>query len=337
VPGDGEEAPTANGWEQFTDWLDWLFGSVWGAPVRVLLIIVIALLLRAILQILIHRSVDRIVSGVKRRYAVDDTRALTAQSPVSAVRRVQRTRSLGTVFSSAVTWAIVILSLFLIFYTLFPGATSAFAIVAAAVGAGLGIGAQGLVRDVMNGIFLVSEDQVGIGDVVDLGLASGVVEDVGIRVTKVRDVNGTLWFVRNGEIVRVGNQSQGWARAIIDLAVPYDTDIDAVKEAILDAGKSLAEDSAWRTRLLEPPTLWGIESISSDAVVLRVVATTRSSAKDDVRRELQSRIKSALDARGVRLPSVNSIRLDGEAVVPTAPHRSPRTKPMPKTPPKADA
>jgi len=331
----------ADGWSAFTTWVEELFASGWSVPLRVLMIVLVAFLIRLLLQVLIRRSVDRIVTGVKKRYEVDETRQLTAQSPVSAVRRVQRTRSLGRVFSSAVTWTVVVLATFLVFYTLFPGATSAFAIVAAAVGAGLGIGAQGLVKDVMNGIFLVSEDQLGIGDVVDLGLASGVVEDVGIRVTKVRDVHGTLWFVRNGEIARVGNQSQGWARAIIDLAVPYDDDIEAIKVAILDAGKSLADDPAWRARLLGEAELWGIESISSEAIVLRVVVKTRTSAKDDVSRELRARIKARLDARQIHLPSVMSIRLDGDGVTggttggaPTKPipkaESKPRTRPTPK-------
>lgn len=332
---DGQD-PGVGGWDAFIAWVDALFASGWSVPIRVALIIIVAFLVRGFLQILIRRSVERIVTGVKRRYAVDETRQLTAQSPVAAVRRVQRTRSLGRVFGSAVTWTVVIFAAFLIFYTLFPGATSAFAIVAAAVGAGLGIGAQGLVKDVMNGIFLVSEDQLGIGDVVDLGLASGVVEDVGIRVTKVRDVGGTLWFVRNGEIARVGNQSQGWARAIVDLAVPYDADIEAIKRAIVDAGNSIVEDDAWRGRLLGEPELWGIESISSEAIVLRVVVKTRTSAKDDVNRELRARIKARLDARRIHLPSVMSIRIDGEAVTGRATSRvkpaldaNPRTKPTP--------
>jgi len=332
------------GWDDVTAWLDEVFASGWSVPLRILLIVVIAFLVRLILQILIRRAVDRIVTGVKRRYKVDETRQLTAQSPVTAVRRVQRTRSLGRVFSSAVTWTVVLLATFLVFYTLFPGATSAFAIIAAAVGAGLGFGAQGLVKDVMNGIFLVSEDQLGIGDVVDLGLASGVVEDVGIRVTKVRDVHGTLWFVRNGEITRVGNQSQGWARAILDLAVPYDSDIEAIKQAITDSGRSLVEDEAWRPRLLGEAELWGIESISSEAIVLRVVIKTRTSAKDDVARELRGRIKARLDARQITLPSVTSIRIDGEAVTgrPATKGRATggtstrATKPVPKRRPSSE-
>ena len=119
----------------------------------------------------------------------------------------------------------------------------------------------------LNGIFIVAEDQIGIGDVVDLGLATGVVEYVAIRVTHVRDVNGTLWYVRNGEITRIGNMSQGWSRVIIDLAVPVDADIRAVEKAMHDAAKSVFTDPKWRSRVIEQPEVWGLESITGDALV----------------------------------------------------------------------
>jgi moderate conductance mechanosensitive channel len=224
---------------------------------------------------------------------------------------VQRTRSLGSVLGNAITALIVTISILLIFDTLVPNATGAFALITAAVGAGLGFGAQNIVKDVLNGLFMVGEDQLRIGDVVDLGLATGVVEDVGIRITQVRDVNGTLWFVRNGEIVRLGNMSHGWARVIIDLAVPYESDVDAIEARILEVANELAADSKWRNRIIEKPALWGIESISAEAIVVRIVVKTRSSSKDDVARELRLRIKRALDDMGVRLPSLNSITLTG--------------------------
>src|SRR5690606_11478672 len=100
----------------------------------------------------------------------------------------------------------------------------------AAVGAGLGFGAQNIVKDVLNGIFIVAEDQIGIGDVVDVGLVTGVVEYVSVRITHVRDVNGTLWYVRNGEILRIGNMSQGWSRVVLDLSLPSDVDVDEVEQ-----------------------------------------------------------------------------------------------------------
>lgn len=293
------------------DGFNWdVFWQVWRTPIEVAAIILGSIVLRWILLVVIRRVVTRVVTGVKKKHNVDDTRELSA-SPLAAVRVVQRTRSLGSVLGNAVTGGIVIIAILLIFNAVVPDATGAFALVTAAVGAGLGFGAQNIVKDVLNGIFMVGEDQLGIGDVVDLGPATGVVEDVGIRITQVRDVNGTLWFVRNGEILRLGNMSHGWARAIIDLAVPYDSDVDAIQDRILQVATELAESPKWRYRIVEKPALWGIESISAEAIVVRLVVKTRSTAKDDVARELRWRLKKALDEMGVRLPALNSIVLSG--------------------------
>lgn len=292
-------------WEQAT-----IFVGFWRVPLTVLGIILGAIILRWIMLRIIRRVVNRVVTGVKKKHKVDDTRELSA-SPLAAVRVVQRTRSLGSVLGNATTGVIVAIAILLIFNELVPDATGAFALITAAVGAGLGFGAQNIVKDVLNGMFMVGEDQLGIGDVVDLGPATGVVEDVGIRITQVRDVNGTLWFVRNGEILRLGNMSHGWARVIIDLAVPYDSDVDAIQDRILEVAVELSEDKNWRYRIIEKPALWGIESISAEAIVVRVVVKTRSTAKDDVARELRMRLKRALDAMGVKLPSLNSIMLSG--------------------------
>ncbi len=291
-------------------------------------VLVGATLLRAILLFIIRRVVRRIVNGAKKKQNFEDTLALL-MSPLAAVRVVQRTKTLGSVFGNIVTAVIVILVTLVLFNELVPGATGAFALITAALGAGLGFGAQNVVKDVLSGLFMVAEDQLGVGDVVDLGPATGVVEGVGIRITMVRDVNGTLWFVRNGEILRVGNMSQGWARVIIDLAVPYDADVDAVQDRVLATAKDMAANTKWKSRILEKPEIWGIESISAEAIVLRLVVKTASAAKDDVARELRARLKRALDEMGVRLPALNSITLtgvDGAASIRGA--RPPRTKPV---------
>jgi small conductance mechanosensitive channel len=280
------------------------YTGVWGVPLRVLTIVVVAVLVRLVLQLLIRRVVNRVISGVKKKQNVEDTAALQA-SPVAALRIVQRTRAFGGVLSSTVTTIVVLVSLVLIVSAIDPNATGAFSLITAALGAGLGFGAQNVVRDVLNGLFIVTEDQLGVGDVVDLGQATGVVEAVGIRVTTVRDVNGTLWYVRNGEILRVGNMSQGWARVILDLALPYDADIEAIKERMLETGIEMRGDGKWKRLMMEAPEIWGIESISAEAIVLRLVVKTRSGAKDDVARELRLRVKRALDAMGVRVPSLN--------------------------------
>ncbi|AYF97039.1 mechanosensitive ion channel family protein [Protaetiibacter intestinalis] len=306
----------------------------WQAPARVVLIVVLAVLIRLALQFAINRTVRSIVSGVKRKQGVTDTQALMA-TPLAAVRVVQRTRTLGGVLSSVVTTVVVIVAALLIITTIAPDAAGAFSLITAAIGAGLGFGAQNIVKDVLNGLFMVIEDQLGVGDVVDLGPATGVVEAVGIRITDIRDVNGTLWHVRNGEIVRVGNLSQGWARAIIDLAVPYDTDIDAVEALILQTAVSMSQESKWKRLIMERPEVWGIESISAEAIVVRLVVKTRTSAKDDVARELRLRLKRALDEEGIRLPALNSIVLSGfEGAGSIRGARPPRTGQLPVTRPK---
>ncbi|MGO4691933.1 mechanosensitive ion channel family protein [Glaciibacter sp. 2TAF33] len=313
---------------------DALWTSLWntdnlGKLITIVVIIVIAFALRWGLHFVIRRVVQQIVSGAKKKQNVQDTQALVA-SPLAAVRLVQRTRTLGSVLTNIVNVLIFVVAVLLIINTISQTVLGSFALLTAALGAGLGFGAQNIVKDGLNGLFMVMEDQLGVGDVVDVGPATGVVEAVGIRITQIRDVNGILWFVRNGEILRVGNMSQGWARAIIDLAVPYDTDVDAVQAEVLRVAVDMAGSPKWRSRILEKPEVWGLESISDEALVIRLVVKTRTSTKDDVSRELRIRLKKALDEMGVTLPSLNTVVLtgfDGAASVSGA--RPPRTSPLP--------
>src|SRR6478752_1869835 len=292
-------------------------------------IIVGAFILAWILRFVIHRVVSRIVNGAKNKANVDDTQALE-RSPLAAVRLVQRTRTLGSILGNIVNVTVVIIALLLIINVLAPTALGSLTLLSAAIGAGLGFGAQNIVKDVLNGMFIVAEDQIGIGDVVDLGLATGVVEYVSVRVTHVRDVNGTLWYVRNGEILRIGNLSQGWSRVILDLSVATDSDIGEVEKAMLDTAKELSKDPKWRTRILEQPEVWGLESISGDALVIRLVMKTRANAKDDVARELRMRVKHAIDRLGLSLPQLNSITLSGlEGAQRVRGANPPKTKPTP--------
>ncbi|WP_127474740.1 mechanosensitive ion channel family protein [Microbacterium sulfonylureivorans] len=324
-PLDGTTTPSEPGiWQQVGSW----FVAAGLNLAAVAGILVGAVLLVWILRIVIRHVVNRIVNGAKSKANVDDTQALE-RSPLASVRLVQRTRTLGSILQNIVNVTIVVVSLMLIINVLAPNALGSLTLLTAAVGAGLGFGAQNIVKDVLNGIFIVAEDQIGIGDVVDLGLASGIVEYVSVRVTHVRDVNGTLWYVRNGEILRIGNLSQGWSRVIIDLAVAVDADIDAVEKALLDTAKGLAKDPKWRTRILEQPEVWGLESISGDALVIRLVMKTRANAKDDVARELRMRLKHAIDELGITLPSLTTIMPTGiEGAQRVRGANPPKTKPQ---------
>lgn len=311
---------------------DWdAFWKMWGIPIRIAGIIVVAVLLRVALHFTIRRIVDQVVNGIKRKQNVDDTQALMA-SPLQAVRVVQRTRTLGSVLNNVVTVLIAGIALVLVLGEL---NFDIVAIVGAAsvVGAGLAFGAQNIVKDLLNGVFMVAEDQLGVGDVVDVGPAAGVVEAVGIRVTQIRDVNGVLWFVRNGEILRVGNMSQGWTRVVIDLAVPYSADVDQVQDAMLATATELAAVPRWKRAILETPEVWGIQSIAEEHVVIRIVVKTRSSDRDTVDRELRSRLKKTTDALDIVLPSLTSVVLTGfDSASSVQGARPPRTSPTPHIP-----
>ena len=303
------------------------FAEMGWNTIRVLGIVLGALIIGWILKLVIRRVVSRIVNGAKSKANVDDTQALE-RSPLAAIRLVQRTRTLGTILQNIVNVSIVIVSLLLIVNVLAPNALASLTLLTAAIGAGLGFGAQNIVKDVLNGIFIVAEDQVGIGDVVDLGLATGIVEYVSVRVTTVRDVNGTLWYVRNGEITRIGNMSMGWSRVIVDLALPIGTDIGLVENTMLETMKDLAKDAKWRTRVIDKPEVWGLESVSGDALVIRLVMKTRANAKDDVARELRMRVLNAVDEMGLTLPQLNSITLSGlEGAQRVRGANPPKTKP----------
>ena len=320
---------TGFSWDQVgPDLLNFL-ADAGGKLITIAVIILSGLVLAWLMRRLIARIVDRIVRGAKNKAATDDTRAVD-NSPLAQVRIIQRTRTLGSILSNIVNTTIVIIALILVVFTINANVLGSFTLLTAALGAGLGFGAQNIVKDVLNGIFIVAEDQIGIGDVVDLGLATGVVEYVSVRVTHVRDVNGTLWYVRNGEVTRIGNMSQGWSRVIIDLAVPADAEIGDVEKSMLDAAKGLAKDPKWRTRLIDQPEIWGLESISGDALVIRLVQKTRTNAKDDVARELRMRLKHAIDELGVTLPQLNSIVLSGsDGAQRVRGANPPRTKPTP--------
>lgn len=298
---------------------DWFTAMYESNPTlfRIVLLLVVAGVVRWVLSFTIRRVVHGVVHGVKKSQNVDQTVELNS-SPLIAVRLVQRTRTMGTVLNNLVTWVIVIVTSMLLLGELGFEVTGLIAS-AGIIGAALGFGAQNVIKDILNGLFMVFEDQLGVGDVVDLGSATGVVEEVAIRVTKVRDVNGTLWFVRNGEILRVGNMSQGWARVVIDLPAPYASDVNAIEETLLAVAQELADDPEWRRKILEDPEIWGIESISAEAVVMRLVLKVRSSEQWDVARELRKRLKATLDEKGIVLPALNRVVFDGlDSLVRTA-------------------
>lgn len=274
-------------------WLVDLY-SEWGSGFRILLAILAALVLRAVLQFMIRR----IVKGVAKQVRKDG-----AESPLAQARLLQRTKTIGSVLGNLATWG---LTFTVISIALTEIGVSAGAIVAGAgiLGAGLGFGAQSLIKDLISGLFIVFEDQFGVGDSVDLGQATGVVESVGLRVTTVRDIEGTVWFVRNGEILRVGNQSQGWSRVVIDVALNYNSDLAKAQDLMRRAANETAK--AKPKLVIDEPEIWGIHALSGDQVVIRLVQKTKPETKDELARELRQNLKLALDKGKIKLASGNN-------------------------------
>ena len=170
---------------------------------------------------------------------------------------------------------------------------------AGVVGIAVGFGAQSLIRDFLTGIFMILEDQYGVGDVIDAGVATGTVEDIGLRMTKLRDENGVLWYVPNGAITRIGNKSQGWAVANVEVPVAHSEDLARVQELMRAAAEGLALDPQWDADILDVPPSCTVESVTPDAVVVRVQLRTQPTRQNEITRALRVRIKDALDEGGV--------------------------------------
>ncbi|MGH3319614.1 MAG: mechanosensitive ion channel family protein [Streptosporangiaceae bacterium] len=291
------------------DWFAAHAGAFTETALRVALIIVIAILLRAVARRVIARVVEHIVeekeegadaegySGTRRPARVVFDASLLASSQ----RRRQRAKTIGSVLRSVASITIYGIAFVLVLGEL--GINLGPIIASAGIlGLAIGFGAQSLVRDFLSGMFMLMEDQYGMGDWVDLGDAVGEVEEVGLRVTRVRDLSGVLWYVRNGEIMRVANANQGWGRAILDIPIPYDSDVDRAGELLLETARTLREDPAFKNTVRDDPEFWGVESLTREAIVLRLALVTAPLEQWEVQRELRQRIKARLDAEGMDIP-----------------------------------
>jgi small conductance mechanosensitive channel len=179
------------------------------------------------------------------------------------------------------------------------------------VGVAVGFGAQNLVKDFLTGMFMLLEDQYGVGDVIDAGPATGTVESVGLRTTRLRDAEGTVWHIRNGEIARVGNKSQGWARALLDVPLALDTDVAVARAVVLEVAEGLWHDPAFEGQVVGQPEVWGLEAIGAGGLLLRVVLKTTPLDQGGVERELRERLVNAFRERGIAIGVPQPVGGDG--------------------------
>ncbi|MEU4331127.1 mechanosensitive ion channel family protein [Nonomuraea dietziae] len=284
---------------------DFLPGGAWApivaSVVSIILIVVIAIVLRNVAHRVITRVVNRAASGTSITGRLRRTQATDGIDALLHERRKQRAETMGSVLrhiASIVIMGTAILTVLdRLTIPIAPLLTSV-----GILGVAIGFGAQELVKDFIAGMFMLLEDQYGVGDVIDTGAAIGTVEAVTLRVTRLRDADGRVWYIRNGTITRVGNESQGWSRAYIDVPVAYDADVPEVRELLKRVTEELWSDHDYRESVIvEEPAVYGIEQISDTSVIFRVSAKTLPSKQAEVARELRLRVKAALDGAGIAL------------------------------------
>jgi small conductance mechanosensitive channel len=255
-------------------------------PLKILIVVVIAAVLSRIFGRVARRAVETMagITPVRRASARADQRAHTLAAVTGSVVRI-------------IVWTIAGLTILGIFgISLGPLIAGA-----SIVGVALAFGAQALVRDFLSGFFILVEDQYGVGDKVNIGGAKGIVENVTLRVTRMRADDGAVWFVPNGEIRKVANDTMGWHRATIDVLLPLDSDVDRALTVIAEECDAVAGDPAWAEEIVERPQVLGVEAMSADGLTIRVTARTVAQKQDAFARALRARIASRLRREDIAL------------------------------------
>ena len=288
--------------EALTQIVDWLIGR----PLSVLATVIVAWIATRIAQRYVRRLVKRIVApdrdATVRRLAkigIDNPTSLIGTEPVP--RRDARATSISDVVGSTIT-AVIWVVAFILVLGEFGFDLGPFIAGAGIAGVALGFGAQSLVKDCIAGLFMLVEDQYGIGDIVDLGEAIGEVEQVTLRTTVLRSLDGTVWHVPNGEVQRVGNKSQLWSIALVDIDVAYDSDIAAAKNLMLSTATEVCTSKQWSPDVLDEPVVLGVESLGADGITLRMIVKTSPGSQWAIQRELREALKASYDNAGIEIP-----------------------------------
>jgi len=280
---------------------DWLVAK----PLTILFILVIAMVIRVVARRLIDR-LTRVNGGSKIPALLRPLRERAPQAlgTILSERRAQRAKTIGSVFKS-ITSVLVFGTAFMMILAELGVNLAPVLASAGILGVAIGFGAQNVVKDFLSGVFMMLEDQYGVGDVVDVGEASGTVEAVGLRITTMRDVNGTVWYVRNGEILRVGNSSQGFAVAVVDVPIGYGADVEQASGIIDRVATELTDNLPTSDDVLAPPEVLGVERVSAtEGITLRLTVKVRPGRQWAVQRSLRARIMAAFEDAGIQGPVV---------------------------------
>ncbi|NHD16184.1 mechanosensitive ion channel family protein [Actinopolyspora sp. BKK1] len=287
------------------NWFTENSGAFVSGIINILIILLVALVFRAVTGRVITHGVRRMVSSHQRINQATSKAGnlVTRQSNSSenaGQRQQQRAQTIGSVLRSVASSVIFGVAFVMILgefgINLGPILASA-----GVLGLAIGFGAQSLVQDFLAGIFMMIEDQYGVGDVVDTGDAVGTVESVTLRITKIRDLNGGLWYVRNGEIMRVCNMNQDWANAVVEIPLDYSVDIAHAERVIESAIDDFAAEDEFKSKILEKPDLSGVIGIGNGSVTVRIIVKVKPGEQWALGRALRGRLKSRFDAEGVRV------------------------------------
>jgi small conductance mechanosensitive channel len=281
-------------------WLAESAGWLVAKPLNIIGVIVVAVVVRLLLGRLIRRLTSP-KGGMPAILRPLRERAPQTLASLVSERRSQRARTIGSVLQSImsfIVWGIaVVLILGDLGFNLAPIIASA-----GVIGVAVGFGAQNLVKDFLSGIFMLLEDQYGVGDVIDVGEATGTVESVGLRVTTLRDYAGTVWYVRNGEIQRVGNSSQGFAVAVVDVPLHYSTDVNQALHVLGQVADQATAGSPMSDDVLEPPKVLGVQGMTTDNITLRLTVKVRPARQWATQRELFRQIAAMFEHEGIHAP-----------------------------------
>ncbi|MFR9796212.1 mechanosensitive ion channel family protein [Streptomyces sp. MS06] len=284
-----EGATNAASWVE-QNWSTWL-----AIGLRVLVILVIA----AVLRVVVRRAITRLIARMGRTDGPGGGSALGGLL-VNAERRRQRSQAIASVLRSVASFVILGTAGLMVLAT-FQIDLAPLLASAGVAGVAIGFGARNLVTDFLSGVFMILEDQYGVGDTIDAGVATGEVVEVGLRVTKLRGPNGAIWYIRNGEVKRIANLSQGWATANVDVTLKGDEDLDVVQDTLDDVAGRMGREEPWNELLWGPVEVLGLDSVLLDSMVVRVSAKTMPGKDTTVERELRWRIKRAFDAADIRI------------------------------------
>ncbi|WP_159448454.1 mechanosensitive ion channel family protein [Demequina sp. NBRC 110052] len=261
----------------------------------------------------------------KARIALPEVDTLDAR--LERERRKQRARTIRVVLNSVLA-VVVVTTVTLIVLDMIGISIAPLLASAGIIGVALGFGAQSLVKDLLSGLFMLVEDQYGVGDIIDVGEASGVVEEIGLRSVRLRSIDGTMWYVPNGNIVRVGNMTRLWSRALIEVRLSYDTDLEEARQAMLDAVQAAREaDEGIDQSILSEPEVPGIESFDYDAVTVRLLIQVQPVSQWDVMRTVRREMRRIFDERGIRMAIPHqAFKLDTPPAAPAGGDRRPKSK-----------